>query len=346
MSRVTVYSNTGYYLAELDVATTRTWVQNDIGTCVFAIAQSDAKCTESLLQYGNLVLVEHSTLPDWVGVIDVEREWHAGRVIQKVSSGERILGLRAMPMQTISGAAGYLFTQMLGFANASGGLRVYKGDVDAGGTVMKMELSVSLLEHVRQLAGMSPHQFSVTPYLYASGLLTLRANWYRHSKKNVFTIREGHNSPLELSSPIMVEQGEFWTEVIGYSDSATGDSRITSGPIRDEEAFSLYNLRQTNVTFTGVKDKATLIEMTKNYLKRNAAPRAVVTLKLADVLDASGNSIYFEKLRLGTIFTIELNSAGFRQQGIGYSETFRITGMSYSDLENKVELTVEVYDAG
>src|SRR3989304_4793455 len=122
-------------LCYLEAPTTpRSWLLNSFGKAEFSVGLQYLKDKfspkeETIMQYGNLVYIEHipskdaagtanGKLPDWTGIILPGRNW-ADKILNATAySAEAILTFRPMPLTKISGTPASMFKEMLGYARA------------------------------------------------------------------------------------------------------------------------------------------------------------------------------------------------------------------------------------
>src|SRR3989304_9095222 len=93
-SRVIFCARDGTQLAEIDCATTRSWVLDEYGKAEIIVPKRDPKCTEDILNFGNRVLIINDTTEMWGGVLYPPRRWGADSVTLTSFSGEFLAQFR------------------------------------------------------------------------------------------------------------------------------------------------------------------------------------------------------------------------------------------------------------
>lgn len=343
-SKITVFDHGGRSLGQLQVATVRSWVINDWGRCNFDIALSDAKANINMLQYGNFIYVEHipsvdssgaqrGTLPPWVGVILPLRTWRPGFVSIYAYSGEYFCKKRGVPLTTFSGTAGDIFTQMLQSQFRSGGLQVTPGAVEKTSANISYEVKTNVYDHAKALAQIVYQNWNVTGQVDLNGQLTLYGNWYTQQGIAVNRpLTDGVN--LELTDPLLTEQGDMVNYLVAYDSASTPASRnqIT---VRDDVSISDYGPLQATMVFQ-VTGAGPLAQAAQNFLLQNSQPTLIVSPTALDFNDT------FSWLGIGNIWTITIPGAGFNGSTIGFYSQCRVIGMEYDDNQNKVKLNVQL----
>lgn len=349
-SRVTIFhSHWGTPIAEITAATTRSWVLNGVGRCQFNLATfTDTNCRREILQYGNLVLVEHiptqdglgntrGQLPDWVGIILPPQEWNYGLLTVTAYSAEQILKKRPMPYIKVAGSAGGIFQQIIAYCKFFGGYPILPGHSYSSSVQTSQDLRLSALEELQTLAGATTQDFNVTPVVGVGRKLDLFANWYHQVGVSVGGgLTEGINGNMKL--PKLTEQGDISNVTEGYNSSNDPSTRIHAEAI-DTDSEADYNRLGQNQNFN-VQGQAAVQGATTSY--NNLHTRPTITLDLV-ALDAGKT---FDGIAVGNIWDVTLKSVGFFNGAIGFQAPARITGMEYDDMLNEVTLTTQVLTAG
>ena len=139
----------------------------------------------------------------------------------------------------------------------------------------------------------------------------------------------------EIGNPTLSIQGEPNTVLEAYSDASSDANRITV-EVTDDIALGDYGFFAQNVSYTGITDGTTLAAVAAADNKNNSRPIKIYDVTALDVQDT------FDWLAVGNIWNIRIKTAGFMSDGsIGSDGKVRITAMEYSDLDNKVALSVE-----
>lgn len=344
-SRVTIFDHYGLAIAEVNTTTTRSWVLDDIGRCMFPLATfTDANCNRQTLQYGNFVLVEHiptrdglggtnGTLPPWIGIIMPPQQWEYGRLMVTAYSAESLLSYRPMPYITAKGSAGSVFQQMIGFANGIGGFPLEYGEIYPYSSNTNYPLRLSMYEEAKNLARAFQQDWDVTYTKTLQNQLVLYANWYQQKGVTVnAAFTEGIGGNMKL--PRLTEQGILANLVFGYNVASSDGKRLTSSAIYDPSVGD-YGVLGTNANFS-VNGQAAVDIATQNVIYTQS--RATITLELT-ALDAGDTFTY---LSVGNVWDVALNSVGFYGGNIGFQGSVRLTAVEYSDYDNEARLTTQV----
>jgi hypothetical protein len=330
--RIRIYDKDGTRPVDVVAAAVWSWEVSDTGRLDFDMSSLDAKCQEKYLRPGNLVLIQHTLLPDWVGVIDAEQSWKFGEVSVNARTADIHLDWRDTPMQQIiKGSAGALFKKLLHIANRQGGTVIAVGNVFLGGSTDREEiLNDSVLTHVKSIARNSGNDYDVTPLLDINGRLSLIGNWYKKLVSDSgLRLRWGYN--LARTDNPLTYRGPIWNSVRGYGDASTSGTRLTSLQ-EDETSKSLYGLRRHSETFPGNVTHATLVQNTKQYLQEYKDPFKAFDVTALNVGDT------FTKLRPGSLATLEMPGMGFTNGVLGDSAAVRVMVMEYDNLKDTVRL--------
>ena len=361
-----IYSHFTSYLAQLDVPTTpRSWVLNGYGKAEFSVGTTYLRerfnpQEEAILQYGNLVYIEHvpttnpdatrnGKLPDWVGIILPERTWSQGVVNLTAYSAEAILTFRPMPLTKISGTPATMFKAILNMARMSADdIVIQPGIIEDVPETYSDTLATSAYAHINKLCQNARMNWDVTAQIDTKGQLQLYANLYRV---------KGNGSGLELNplnseppptnetltsdntentAPLLTEQGTPYNLIYGYSDASTKESRhFAIG--RNQASIDKYGVLATNHVFSGIKDKASL--QLAAQAMADASPPVMMVRRVA--LDAGDT---FDSIAAGNIVTVKDTNAGFKLGGgFGFETTARILSLDYNDLSNKAPLNLEIF---
>lgn len=356
-STITIYSPLGVPIAQLDLPTKRSWVLDDAGRCQFEYPIFNAtgtgyspKLVANIFNYGNLIRVQHvpdqvtnadgsvstlGILPDWYGMMLTPQIWEPGKITATAFSAEKILAFRSMPVGVPppSIPAGQQFVSILNYANQLGGLRILPGVVDSGGQHVRFNLSVDALTHIKQLVQLTGGDFDVTGQTGASGVLHLYGNWY--ARKGINTNYLISNINQQLTQQLYTEQGDFFNTVSVYTDDQTVGTRVLATAI-NTAGVSQNGVLATNVKYPGTAGAAQgIVQAWANaYLAAHSTP----TRTLAPTLLNTGNT--FSYLVVGNTMSVNLDSVGFSQGGIGLQANVRVTTVSYDDLSNRAQVAV------
>lgn len=353
-SRVLVFDPAGHILTELDVATVRSWVLSDVGRLTFEInvfdptgAQTYAlKTTPVNLNYGNLILVQHrastsadgttnGVLPDWCGVILPLQQWGPGTITVTAYSAEQILKYRPMPYVNLAGTADTQFVQLLAYANALGGLHISPGIIDSSSKIGPNALRGDALSETKNLVTQSGCEWDVTPQLDSNGTLTLLGNWY--VRKGMATNQLLCNVNTEAASQIYMEQGEFYNQVIGYSDAHTDGTRSTA-TVTNFSSVAQNGLLAISKAFPGTQNAGAdvISNMASAYLAQFSSPTRTFAPRILDV----GN--LFSYMVTGNTFLGQFDNVAFSNGQIGFQGSIRATAIEYDELANVLKAALQV----
>lgn len=329
--RISVFDNDGTPLATMRANVTRSWVLNGMGEATFDISYMDINATRRNLEFGNLLLVEHSSLPPWVGVIDTPRSWKRNTVSVKAYDASKLWAYRRTSGEVVYGTSGAIFRTLIKMGNRNGDTRIRPGDIYSDGIVREETMTDTIDKHVKKLAERTGSEYRLRPWLDASRNLVISAEWRKSLGKNmVGVLTEGQN--VESSDNMLTEDGTIINDIQGIADASNGKKiKIVQ---RDLGSISRFGVRQASKTFSGNLTDTTLKQSAIAELKRTAY--AVRSLRLR-ALDEGG---LFSLLDLGNTFGVNLFSVGFFGSGRGYTATVRIMGMKYTSNLNVVELVV------
>ena len=334
-SRITIYDNSGMWLAELDAQTFRSWKLNDYGSGSFTLSTKDAKCTEQFLQFGNFVYITSDKLPVWGGMIDTPRSWGVGTITSSIYSIEYALKSEHMPnlVQLVTGTPGAIFQKLMTRPLGNNTVPIVVGDIFGKGVSDKKEYNLSnVYDSIASLSNDSGNDWDLLPAIDSNGSLYFIANWYqRKGIDSNFMLYEDHN--IKLSDRLLVEQGKIITYVRAYGEGGAWSSKPTVFEY-DEENIAKYGHRSDTLS---VKSTGTLMlrEAARTYLDENKEPRRTFDLVVLNVGDT------YNHVRLGNTHKAEFYNVGFSADGIGISTKVRILQMSFDDLNNQMKLVVD-----
>lgn len=356
-SRVRIFNKMGIELAELGVATTRSWTLDSVGRCNFTVpiysssGGFNPQATEDILNYGNLILVEHKpsvnadgttngVLPNWVGILAAPRQWSYGQIQCTAYSAEQILNFRASPKPfTASGTPGAVFKQLILWANDPsfnpGAYPIQLGTIELAGANVSRDVKGSILDEVSGVIKDFGGDWDITPYVTANNQLLLVANYYQ--LKGAVVNQTFHNQNVEYTSPLYVEQGDFFNWVRGYSSTAS-TGNVNFAATADQASIAKHGLFGANTVYQSISGQYSAAGFeavqaaNQNFLNQNRFPTRTVAPNVLDV----GNAFSF--LNVGNYWYIYLDTVGFTNGQIGLAGAVRITAMEYTELTNSVRV--------
>jgi hypothetical protein len=333
MSRIQLFNHFGTKVAELKANADRTWKLSDYGRCIFEIPIIHPKCKEEYLQFGNFVYIEHSKLPPWGGVIDTPREWNRNTVAITAYSSEYIFKFRrSVSIQTLRLDPSAIFSQIVDSANSEGDTRIQKNSIVSGGEVVKWELNIlKYYDEVKRLASETENEFHLIPQV-TGGQIWFLADWSDHiGVVRNYQLKEGLN--IEATNNVIVEDGTIVNDMLGIGYGLTQESK-KNHVITDEDSHGKYGLRQDSKTFQ--QDEYSSIEAgTQAALNESKNPSKTFGLSALDKGETWRN------IDIGDTLALRMAYSGFMDNGIGMETDVRITGMTYVESDNKLELVCE-----
>lgn len=339
--RIRIFNREGFPLAEFKAVIERSWAINEEGRARFKYSTRVSNIVnETVLQFGNWILIENSVLPSWVGVIDTPRGWGSREVEVSAYGPEHVFGQRYGPLEEkINGSAGSIFFRLLAMVNRPEATVIRPGDIWKNKHPMEVTVNPNpLLETLNDITERSGQEYAWRPIVSDKGRLVIFADWYH--KQGLVTsaiLQEGYGGGnIEAVGNVMAEDGEIINDVLAYGDGMAWTSK-PSEIVRDRGSIGKYGLRQKSVSYTGVIDSATLKQNGSEYLRQNVEPARTFHLNALNVGDT------FKYLGLGNVLSLQFQNVGFFGGSLGFQTQVRIVGMSYDPTEKKnmLELVVE-----
>lgn len=337
---VRIFDPRGVPLRDIRVHPTYSFVLSDIGDCQFEMSVLDPAFREEAIQFGNFMLINHTDLPSWVGMIDPinSRTWNNGFVNVTALSAERIFDLRFAKPSKKDGPPGAIFTQFINNLNEEvpNAVQLETGYVMQGGRHMYYPLIGRGGDVMRWIARVAKAEYCITHRIDSDGRLVLVANLYAQKGTDTFTAFDTTNT--ELSDSVLVEDGDIYNYVIFYTSPQSGGKTVIIGdPQRDEESIGKFGTRMY-LGEMGADDVETLNEVARTFLYQSAWPKKTVTPSVLNV-----NHLW-KKLDTGNLYWWETPLAGFTNGELGAKEYVRLSGMEVNVKENKVDVMVEKFD--
>jgi hypothetical protein len=356
-SRITIFDKNLHSLTELHgiPTTPRSWVMNsqpDAGRCEFAMSLSDAKVSETNLQYGNPVFIRHlptqtadgtrnGQMPDWVGWIMPPRAWDIGVVHVTCYAAETILSARPMPWAKVKGTPKTIFLEILGHANEfsrryGSGLIIQPGVVEDIAETFSYDLRNSAYEHIRTAVKNAGMYWDVTGNINAKGQLELYANLYQSRGVETYFDLNNLNTEAGPGQNLMTEQGFPANLVIGHSQANTAQDRHI-GIGANQAAVDDYGPLGGNITFMGLRDASSTQAAAQAHAETRGRPVKMTSRTALDI----GQT--FSNLDLGNVINIKDRQVGFSPNGgFGFDARAQIISMKYNDMMNEADLQLEV----
>src|SRR5258706_969935 len=306
--------------------TTRGWVLNGYGSCDIAIGydpshpQSEQIAQERYWQIGNLIHIEHiptidangnmnGQIPNWTGIILLQRDWDRGILHVKAYSAEAILAMRAMPYLSVKGTPRTIFSQILQYAHAKAcNIIIQPGQLDDTTLTFSDNLRTNAYDHIKKLINDAQMDWSITGSINDKGTLDLFANLY--SRKGIETSQSLNNNNTELSGTLLSEQGTISNQIFVYSQAQTPGSRYAK-EIINQDSINDYGPLQLNQVFMGRQDPTSVQNATQSRADNRSRPVKMIKRNVLDLRNI------FDFLDTGNIVIVKDTSVGFHPNG-GY----------------------------
>jgi hypothetical protein len=339
-------------LAYLESPTTpRSWILNGFGKAEFSVGlqyltDKFALKEETIMQYGNLVFIEHipskdaagtanGKLPDWTGIILPDRNWPDKILNATAYSAEAILTFRPVPLTKISGTPASMFKEILGYARSvAEDIVILPGVIEDIPETFSDTLATSAYDHIKKLCSNTGMDWDITGQVDGRGNLQLYANLYR--SKGAVTRLELTRDNVEGSGPLLTEQGTPYNVIYGYSSASTKESRYFAKGT-NQTSVDKYGVLAGNIVFSGITDQTSLANAAQTL-----ADTSPPLMKLHRVALDIGKT--FDSLAAGNTVTVKDNTVGFKPGGgFGFSASARILSLDYNDLTmGKAPLNLEI----
>ena len=347
-----VFDHHAKTLAHLEAPTTpRSWILSGFGKAEFSVGlqyltDKFALKEETIMQYGNLVFVEHipskdaagtanGKLPDWTGIILPDRNWPDKILNATAYSAEAILTFRPMPLTKISGTPASIFKEILGYARAvTDDIVIQPGVIEDIPQTFSDTLATSAYDHIKKLCSNAGMDWDITGQVDGRGNLQLYANLYR--SKGAVTRLELTRDNVEGSGPLLTEQGTPYNVIYGYSSASSKESRYFAKGT-NQTSVDKYGVLAGNIVFSGITDQTSLANAAQTL-----ADTSPPLMKLHRVALDIGKT--FDSLAAGNTVTVKDNTVGFKLGGgFGFSASARILSLDYNDLTmGKAPLNLEI----
>ena len=325
--RKTIYNHQGIPLTDIRAAVVRSWLLNTIGEAIFYLPVSGSKCRREFLEFGNFIVVEHDSLPDWVGMIDTPRIWHNGYVEVHAFDPAFLLQYRFPPLNSImSGTPAQRAGQLLDWANGQYDTRIRMGYQAGEGVAVEETVSESIYTHLKRLSENNGHDWICSPSYDENGNLMVILDWYARAGIDTgFELTQGKNiiygdAPLEESG-----------ELISYEEAISDPQEDGFATATYGEAAP-YGLRAVRNLYSGQPDAGTLLSYATQTVQKQKTPAVSTPLTVVD----TGST--FSHLRLGNVLQYKYTNVGFDISGLGAQDTVRINGLRYDEITGMCEL--------
>lgn len=339
--RVRVFNRAGVELAQFRATVKRSWTIGAEGRASMVLASRKTNyVNDTVLRFGNWLLVENDSLPHWVGVIDTPREWSARQVTVNAFTPERVFSQRIGSLeQKISGPAGSIFVALINRVLSQEMTLLRSGNIWTGGDPREIVLHpYPLSQALSTLQKQSGEEYSFRPSITVSGTLIVFCDWLDKLGivTNVPLIEGKAGGNIENSGVYMVEDGTIYNNVLGYGPGSAWASRPNKENLATDNSLAQYGLRQTSKDYGSVSSVDVINRGNIGLMRRSSQPVknfSVTALNRGDT---------FKYIRLGNRLELSLQSVGFTGSGLGLKTYIRILGMYYDPAEGqKIKLVLQ-----
>lgn len=337
--RIRIFDHNGTPLAEFRASVERSWAIGGEGRALFNYASRKSDIVnETVLQFGNWILIENTALPAWVGVIDTPRYWNGRQVAVHAYTAEHVFGWRVGPAEEVlTGSAGTIFENLISKLNAQEATVIQSGNIWRGGTQRQETINPNKLsENLKRLYERSNEEYRFRPVINTNGQLVVFADWVASlgTQTTALLLEGAGGGNMEAVDNILVEDEEITNDISGYGDGLTWTSKPTAS-VRDLASIGKYGLRQGSMEYPGVANIQPIITNISDLLKNKKQPVRTFHIFAINKGDT------FKYISLGNVLKLRLVDAGFIAGGRGFESSVRIMGMAYNpNVKNKIELVV------
>ncbi len=341
---IKIYDRFGSELVQFRAAASRSYVIAREGRLSLNLATRKTQYVNpDVLKPGNWILVQSDTLPDWVGVIDMPREWGYRTVKVYAYTPERVFSWRRGPLeQVIAGSPGALVTQLITIMNDAQQTVIRAGIMYKGGTQRSETLHPNpLSQNLANIQTQSREEYSWRPVIDSNGRLIVYCDWSKNIGDFVeCPLVEGKKGGnIENTGSTLTEDGTIVNDLLGYGKGATWATRPSVPTKSVDTSLSDYGLMQGSKDWGSAFEPAVIAQNNLAYLGVYSQPRKTFGVT------ALNRGQTFQYMKLGNRLTLQMQSVGFTGDGVGTETTVRILGMGYDPLSGqKLQLVLqEVY---
>lgn len=341
MSRIVVFGTDQKAAGEINMLFNRGWMLTGNpavsggGSTVLTLTEEAA--LNSFVQFGRMVLVQHATLPSWVGMIDPP--WNAALPVSvAVYNAEYLLSLRSPEEPiTLSGSLSSIATKMVEMFNAVEDLYVRIGDTSKADPTTRSE-TLDGRTYWEQLSAMikrSGCEMQARAEKDASGRLVIYLDIATLiGRETGFLYSDSSNGNATFESAVV--DGPIINRVIGVGDESGQVSRMRTAPLINESSTKRYRTRSQTVQWKDVREQSTLDLYSQNYLYSRAYPQFTFLMNIMDKGDA------FLNARLGNVAVVQFANAYFPGGVRGFRGRARILAMAYTEATNLLTVKMAV----
>lgn len=339
VDRVRIFNRQGVELAQFRASVARSWAIGDEGRAQFTYATRKTEVVnQTLLEFGNWLLIENNMLPSWAGVFDPPRRWSPREVTVSAYTPERVFMWRRGPLEEIlTGSPGTVFEKLLYYVNIAETTVLQPGNIYRGGTQMEETINPTTLDNdLRRIVERSGEEYQFRPVV-SGGRLIIYCDWMQNVGVDTGAIlQEGkRGGNIEDVNGALVEDGDIVNDLLAVGDGESWKSRPIA-TITNLDSVGKYGLRQSTEEYSGVTTIQTLSDNGSELVSAAKNPVNAYKVNALNIGDT------FSHISIGNQFTLRMQNLGFGGNGIGLEKTVRISAMSYNpDIKNKITLVVE-----
>jgi hypothetical protein len=326
-SRIRLFNRTGTLIYEVSAPAFREFVLNDIGSANFTIK---ALNMEQYIEFGNYVLIEHSKLNSWVGVIVTPRPWTPKVITVNCKSAMWLFGQRVGSYtQPVSGSWGDVLTQVLGVVNAAESTLLQIGVFNSGNSYSSTVDMSNPYTYLQRAIAQAGTRLDFRPLVTNGKLkifIDIQPTLYTPSS---LRLEEGLN--IKNSTSVLLQQGEIYNDITVLGVSL--DQNKFTGHAEDAASIAKYGRRQK--LFSEGQSQADVDRLAVMRLAQYNYPRVTLGLVTMD----KGNT--FLDTKIGNSGSVDLKSLGYRNGALGFRGTAYIRTLQYDDKVKEAVLVCE-----
>lgn len=325
----TIHSKDGSPLTDIRASVQRSWLLKDIGQAVFSVAINSPKCLLEYLEYGNLLYIQHDTLPDWVGIIDTPRVWRNGYVEVYAYEPAMLLKYRYPPISyKFTGTPTEKFQMLIDAANTQSDTLMRVENNTVAGDATEEEYSASVYDHIKDLCAKYDAEWMTYPVITENRKLGIGIDFVpRVGVQTDMELAQGRN--ILYGDAPFEESGELINAIEAMTENS--DAQIT---VVSQSVDAPYGLRALRQSFAGVGSDS-LPAIAQNYLAKSKDPTIAAPMT---VVDRGG---LYSNLSIGNTMKYSYGKVGFSDGGLGVSRKVRIAGFRFNETNGTCELFTE-----
>jgi len=319
---------------EIDAMADRSWVLNGIGQANITIAKTDASCTDTLLRFGNRILIQEDDMGTWGGIILPPRNWTADGITVTAYTIEKLLEHRYPGASSYAGYAGDIFEDLITSANSTDGTLIDFGSAYAGGESWTEETTDTIYKALAAIAKRTGQDWEIEPGIDSVGNIAWTAYWTSARGQDLsddIVLEEGTHFKI-AGGPLLIEQGPIYNQIKLEAYSGSTTTTVTSDI--DATSRAKYGLLQGKFT-EAVPATYTAQTYCDYLLSVYKEPRR--TFKISVINDDVDT---LKALELGNTITLFLATYGFSGNGLGTTARVRILVKEADERDSTLTLVV------